>query len=111
MKKQYIKDLLNIMIIKNSRFFDKKYYLSNQFNNDEKITNPYKHYYYVGWKKGLNPSKKFNTNFYLETYKDVKKANICPLLHYEKYGKKEKRRTNSITKNDYRQYRIIRSIK
>jgi GT2 family glycosyltransferase len=53
---------------------------------------PIQHFLQVGWKIGLNPSLKFNTNAYLEMYQDVLEAELNPLVHYLKYGKKEKRK-------------------
>ena len=49
------------------------------------------HYDFIGWKKGYNPSPKFNTNAYLKMYPDIKKANINPLEHYINFGKNEGR--------------------
>jgi glycosyltransferase involved in cell wall biosynthesis len=40
----------------------------------------------------LNPSQDFDTKYYLETYPDIKKNTLNPLLHFLKSGKKEGRR-------------------
>ena len=70
-----------------SKYFDKKWYVKSY--KIEKNISPYKHYYEIGYKKGFNPSIYFNTNKYLKNNPDV---DMCPLYHYEKYGKKEGRK-------------------
>lgn len=49
------------------------------------------HYLNIGWKKGYNPSPKFDGNAYLEQNEDVKKSGINPLWHYVNGGKDEGR--------------------
>ena len=44
---------------------------------------------YIGWKMGLDPSKYFSTQAYLDKNSDVKEARINPLYHYERVGKYE----------------------
>lgn len=72
--------------IKKSKYFDEKWYVENY--NIEKNILPHIHYYETGYKKGYNPSIYFDTNKYLKNNSDV---DMCPLYHYEKYGKKEGR--------------------
>ena len=76
-------------IVKFSGLFDEDYYSKN-YNIK---TDPIVHYLHYGWKEGKNPSKYFNTNFYLSKYKDVRSSNINPLIHYILHGKNEKRST------------------
>jgi len=76
-------------IIKKSGLFDIEYYLFTYPDVRRQDINPVEHYIKSGAKEGRNPSKDFDTNFYLTQYKDVK--NINPLVHYILYGKKEKR--------------------
>lgn len=76
-------------IIAKSKLFDKKWYLKH--NPDVSKNDPILHYLQNGWKEGQNPSQKFDGNEYLKQYPDVKSANICPLIHYELFGKKENR--------------------
>ncbi|MBQ4400360.1 MAG: hypothetical protein II830_03595, partial [Alphaproteobacteria bacterium] len=40
---------------------------------------------------GCNPSKNFDTKFYLSRYPDIAKAGMNPLLHYLRKGKAEGR--------------------
>ena len=42
--------------------------------------------------KGYNPGPDFSTYEYWESNRDIKKIRINPLLHYELYGRKEKRK-------------------
>jgi len=53
--------------------------------------NPLDHYIYHGWREGRTPSIKFDGNYYLRRYPDVKKSKINPLIHYVLHGKKEGR--------------------
>lgn len=51
------------------------------------------HYIYYGYKEGRQPSKKFDGNYYLQTYPDVKASHLNPLIHYSIYGINECRST------------------
>lgn len=73
-------------IIEQSLYFDSKWY-TQQYNIN---INPTLHYLYIGWKEGFNPSLKFDNNLYLSFYDDVRRAQINPLLHYEKFGKQKR---------------------
>lgn len=80
-----------INLLKNSELFD-EYYYSKQIDNDDKVTiSLFEHYLTIGFKKGYDPSDKFNTCFYLDTYPDVKINGMNPLIHYILYGKEEGR--------------------
>lgn len=81
-------DKKNIELIRNSQYFDAKYYLKE---NPEVKGDPCEHYYYKGWKEGKSPSFYFSNDFYLKNYKDVEDAGLNPLLHYLKFGKRENR--------------------
>ncbi len=85
----------DINIIEASKYFDEDYYLKN-YPESLFSANAAKHYLETGWKKGYNPSSHFSTEKYLRFYADIQNANINPLLHYEKYGKIEKRMTFDI---------------
>jgi len=49
------------------------------------------HYCLFGWKKLYNPSKNFNSQYYLIKYPDIKNGGINPFKHYITHGEKEKR--------------------
>lgn len=77
--------------IRESSFFDPVWYKA--FYGIDDNVDCAKHYLNDGWKQGFDPSLRFSTNGYLSHYKDVLENGINPLLHYEKYGKKEGRLT------------------
>lgn len=72
--------------------FDKKWYEQHYPESTKYSSGSYQHYIHVGWKKDYDPSPYFSTKRYLENNPDVKMSGICPLLHYEKDGKKENRK-------------------
>lgn len=51
------------------------------------------HYRYLGWRRGLNPCPRFDTQWYLSQYQDVSEAGLNPLLHFLRYGAFEGRQT------------------
>ena len=72
-----------------SDLFDKKWYVDTYLNGED--IDPVAHYLCFGWHNGCNPSKDFDTEFYLKKYKDIAKSGQNPLLHYIKHGKEEGR--------------------
>lgn len=109
-------------LVYNSGYFDVWYYnsqvnklyrntsvsLNNLFGNKHKNTtfnNPLEHFMNIGWRKGLNPSNKFDIVFYLKEYPEVKNYGN-PLLHYLKYGQQE---GNFPTKAEKFKFRAIHS--
>lgn len=90
-------------LIKKSRLFNRRWY-ENRYHEDisERKMDPLIHYMVYGWKKGFDPSKKFCTKTYLNTYDDVKNANVCPLLHYLTKGINENRKIYKVKKNIYK---------
>lgn len=95
-------------IIKNSGFFDEKYYLKTYEDIKKGNIDSIKHYLKNGWKEGRNPSSTFETSFYLENYKDVKDAKVNPLIHYILHGQKENRVTNRQDNQYLEEYKIIK---
>ncbi len=83
-------NLQRYKIIAESNYFDAKWYIeqNTDINSEQEAV---KHYCEIGWKEGKKPSMAFDGNKYLENNKDVKLADINPLLHYEMHGKKEGR--------------------
>lgn len=77
------------VIISESRKFNKTYYFKKY--NITKEVDPILHFLQIGVHKGFNPSPHFDTEFYLNYNKDVKKNNINPFVHYIKYGHVESR--------------------
>lgn len=70
-------------LIKNSEFFDKKWFIKKY--SIKKNTDPIIYYLRNGVKLSLNPSLNFDTKDYLKWYPDSKKE-VSPLIHYIKYG-------------------------
>jgi phosphorylcholine metabolism protein LicD len=91
--KNIYKKLLAFKRIKNSKFFDKKYYTKIS-NIDKSEIDPLYHYMYFGYKEGNNPSKNFDNEYYIKKYPDVKRSGMNPLEHYVLYGQKENRFIN-----------------
>ena len=81
---------LNYSLILNSPYFDENWY-KNKYDLDE-YSDPAKHYLEIGFVKGFDPSCDFSNKDYYEANVDVEKHGMNPLLHYEKYGRKEKRK-------------------
>ncbi len=82
---------LRYQLVAKSKYFNKVWYLKTYTEVKDKGVDPLEHYLTIGWKRGYNPSRKFDGNAYLEHYQDVKKANTNPLLHYLQYGQNSKR--------------------
>ncbi|MBR1600194.1 MAG: glycosyltransferase family 92 protein, partial [Alphaproteobacteria bacterium] len=76
-------------------YIDETWYFEQYPDAKESGMSAAEHYMNIGWRKGYNPSIKFDTLFYLKKYKDVAKADINPLLHYINSGKKEGRLTHA----------------
>ena len=94
-KKKYNKKRA-IWTIKFSPYFNAKYYIKQTGGNKKAKRNPAKHYYQYGWKMGLNPSRNFDTKYYLSTHSDVARSGVCPLLHYLNSGKNEGREIRTV---------------
>ena len=74
--------------IRNSRYFDEKYYYFLRPDVFASKKDAALHYLLYGWEEKVNPSEFFYTSEYLTAYSDV---NFNPLLHYEWFGKNENR--------------------
>lgn len=85
----------SIDILRESAFFDEKYY-KEEYGNILEGMNPYVHYLSKGWKIGCNPSANFSGDAYINYYTDVRMAQMNPLIHYEKFGRKENRKTCTV---------------
>jgi len=76
--------------IKNSDVFDASWY-RKQSTAALLSPSPLLHYMFFGWRKGLNPSPRFDTRFYIERYRDVRESRSNPLTHYMIHGRDEGR--------------------
>jgi len=86
-----LRTLRDYYIIKNSVFFDRSYYLHKNDHDEIIKSNPIIHYLKKGAIQGKNPSKDFNTLFYIQQNRDVLDSQINPLTHYILHGKTEGR--------------------
>ena len=78
-------------IIRNSHYFNKKWYLKTYPDIAEAKIDAAYHYVKYGWRESRNPGPKFNTRAYLIANPDVARVGQNPLLHYERYGRFERR--------------------
>ena len=78
-------------LIKNSKYFDREYYLNTYPDVKEAEVDPAEHFLIFGGFEGRNPSEHFNSEFYLDNNPDVVKGKMNPLLHYILFGIKENR--------------------
>lgn len=85
--------------IRKSHLFNKKYYKA-QVKNCKDIQSLAYHYYTIGWRQGLNPSKNFDGDAYLSLNTDLISASLCPLYHYELIGKSERRQYVSVDESE-----------
>ena len=82
--------------IANSLLFDSAWYCETY--GFGKYLDAAKHYLNIGWREGKDPSPFFSTADYLRKNPDVAKADMNPLLHFEKFGLKENRYRAEIEK-------------
>ena len=78
-------------LILNSQYFDKDWY-ENTYDIPDDVDSV-AHYLNEGYLKRYNPGPDFNTHEYYQCNNDIKKIGMNPLVHYELYGRKEKRKT------------------
>lgn len=79
-------------------FFDVEFYLEQI--KGEAPKDPLTHYLEIGWKKGLDPSPDFSTDFYLSKYADIRENEINPFEHFVLYGRSENRETKQSKRID-----------
>ncbi|MAD52447.1 glycosyltransferase [Idiomarina sp. UBA3162] len=81
----------DVELLRNSEWFDGKWYLQEYPDAALLDMHPAEHYYKFGAKLGRNPSVNFDTEFYLERYPDVAESGMNPLVHYILHGAREGR--------------------
>ena len=77
-------------LVKDSGLFDASWY-RQQSMAAKLFPDPVIHYALAGWKQRLNPSARFDTAFYWDSYRDVRQLGANPLVHYLLHGLKEGR--------------------
>lgn len=72
-------------------FFDAEYY-AGRYPEVRRSRMPLLgHYLFIGFRKGFDPSRLFDTSEYLAANRDVTASRVNPLLHYLVEGRKEGR--------------------
>jgi glycosyltransferase involved in cell wall biosynthesis len=82
--------------------FDDQFYLAN-YSELAEVEDLFDHYMRIGWKQGKNPSKHFDTAYYLRNEGDIRVAGINPFRHYILHGRREGRRGFNRVKRDVTQ--------
>jgi hypothetical protein len=83
-----LRDLLETM--KHSEYFDAAWY-RRQSLGARLSPSATLHYLLLGWRRGLNPSERFDTRFYISRYRDVAESKANPLKHFLIHGHQEGR--------------------
>ena len=100
-------------MLSKSEYFDTSYYGQQVQRLQVRLPKDlFGHYETVGWRFGLDPHPLFSTNGYLSENPDVWKAGVNPLVHYEEWGKDERRTVVSVAEYEGRQHskKIIRRV-
>lgn len=75
-----------VELIRNSGFFDERFYLSQNPDAIETDFTLIEHYLHYGAERSLDPSPLFDTPYYLAMNPDVIRSGIHPLVHYLTVG-------------------------
>jgi glycosyltransferase involved in cell wall biosynthesis len=78
-------------LVRQSCLFDAKFYLAA---NPGAFADPVQHFLDFAVRTKSSPSLFFNTEYYLETYKDIQSSGVNPLVHYLRHGVLEGRSPN-----------------
>lgn len=107
--KHHITRWIALRIIRQSDLFNEEYYRKAAGLKPD--IDAVAHFYDGGWRVA-DPSLRFCSKDYLAANPDVLDVNICPLYHYLRYGRREKRRLSpGAAMNRYHRYAVIRGIK
>ena len=74
-----------------SEYFDKAWYRTQHLSFARKRHDAIWHFILHGGPKGLSPSRRFDSAYYLEKNDDVRVAKLNPLYHFLAYGHAERR--------------------
>lgn len=86
---RYVREYRAASLVKRSGLFDRDWYLTR--NPDVSAKDALSHFLRFGGKEGRAPSEKFDSAWYLQTYKDVALSGANPLVHYLQWGTSEGR--------------------
>jgi len=79
-------------LLKRSPLFDSEFYRTQYRDVDMIGMDPIEHYLWMGWKLSRDPSFEFSTTAYLKDNPDIAHKGKNPLVHYERHGRREKRK-------------------
>ena len=82
-------DAAGIALIRES--FSVAHYLMQRPDVGEAAMDPVVHYFYTGWREGVDPNAEFDTDYYLEVNEDVRLAGVNPSWHFLVVGRSEAR--------------------
>ncbi|MCQ2390815.1 MAG: hypothetical protein MJ240_05290 [Kiritimatiellae bacterium] len=85
-----------VNLIRRSEFFDADWYLTNNPDVDVSGMDPARHYLIYGHVGNRNPSPYFVNEEYYALHNDVRAAKMNPLLHFERYGRREGRQISML---------------
>lgn len=71
-----------LTLIKSSDLYDERWYLARNPDVAQSKIDPAKHYLLMGGIEGRDPGPNFSSLAYLESYPDVRKRSINPLVHH-----------------------------
>jgi GT2 family glycosyltransferase len=86
--------------------FDERYYLETYAGLIDPDVDPFIDFIEVGWKAGRNPSRDFDTLYYLGINHDVAQAGHHPFVHYVATGRAEGRQATGWTDEQVRETRM-----
>lgn len=75
--------------VQKSRLVNGKWYAVAHREWLPKGVDPILHYLILGWRLGLNPCRRFDSNFYLQNHAKEMKPHESPLLHYLAHGESQ----------------------
>jgi hypothetical protein len=81
----------SVLLVAHSDLFDLRYYSAVAKREFGSVRDAALDYCERGWRAGLNPSRAFDTKYYLRIYDDVRSAGLNPLEHYLQHGAAEGR--------------------
>ncbi len=78
-------EILCLILIRNSQFFDEKWYLQQYSDVAQLEIDPAFHYSRYGGFEGRNPGPSFSSNLYLQMHPELLEKRVNPLIHYLRY--------------------------
>lgn len=89
--RSYLSLKRDLLLLRNSEYFNLNYYKTYYLNCSKKRIYPYLHYLLYGGFIGYDPGPNFDSSFYLGSNPSVKKSGLNPLIHFLRVGVNENR--------------------